>query len=96
MLFHVVFYILYITHRASKDIQTDIAFLTTRVCEKYEDDWVNLKRLLQYICSTIYMPLIPRADKLTIIKWWYDALYAVYQDCRNYIGATMLFRQRVG
>jgi hypothetical protein len=63
--------------------------LTTRVNEPDEDDWGKLKRLLKYIHANIYMPLILRADSLSIIKWWVAASYAAHGDCRGHTGATM-------
>jgi hypothetical protein len=59
------------------------------VREPDEDDWTKLKRLLTYIRATIYMPLILRADSISIIKWWVDASYATHGDCRGHTGATM-------
>ena len=46
-----------------------------------KDDWGKLRRVLGYAKATLYMPLILRADSLTIIKWWVDASFAVHGDC---------------
>ena len=35
------------------------------------------------------MPLIIRADSLTIIKWWVDASYDMHPDMRVHMEATM-------
>jgi hypothetical protein len=35
------------------------------------------------------LPLILRADRLNIIKWWFDASFATHDDCRGHTGATM-------
>jgi hypothetical protein len=35
------------------------------------------------------LPLILRADRLNIIKWWVDASFATHDDCRGHTGATM-------
>jgi hypothetical protein len=86
---HSVAQLLFASSRARKDIQTAVSFLTTRVREPDEDDWTKLKRLLTYIRATIYMPLILRADSISIIKWWVDASYATHGDCRGHTGATM-------
>jgi hypothetical protein len=88
-LHHSVEQLLFASSRARKDIQIAVSFLTTRVKEPYEDDWGKLKRLLKYIRATIYMPLILRADGLSIIKWWVDASYTAHGDCRGHTGATM-------
>jgi hypothetical protein len=45
--------------------------------------------VLRYICCTIHLPLILRADSLTVIKWWVDASFATHGDFRGHKGATM-------
>ena len=37
------------------------------------------------------MPLILRAESLTIVKWWVDASYAAHPDTIGHTGATMYF-----
>jgi hypothetical protein len=86
---HYVAQLLLTTTRSRKDIQTSVAFLTTRVRGSDEDDWQKLKRVLRYIKGTIYLPLILRADRLNIIKWWVDASFAIHDDCRGHTGVTM-------
>jgi hypothetical protein len=65
---HAVAQLLFTSSSARKDIQLAVSFLTTRVKQPDEDDWNKLKRLLKYIRGKIYMPLILRADSLSIIK----------------------------
>jgi hypothetical protein len=86
---HDVAQLLFASSRARNDIQLAVSFLTTRVKQPDEDDWNKLKRLLKYIRGTIYMPLILRADSLSIIKWWVDASYATHWECRGHTGAMM-------
>jgi hypothetical protein len=86
---HAVSQLLFESSRASKDIHLAVSFLTTRVKQPDEDDWNKLKRLLKYIRGTIYMPLILRANSLSIIKWWVDASYATHGDCRGHTGAMI-------
>jgi hypothetical protein len=86
---HAVAQLLFASSIARKDIQLAVSFLTTKVKQPDEDDWNKLKRLLTYIRGTIYMPLILRANSLSIIKWWVDASYATHGDCRGHTGAMM-------
>jgi hypothetical protein len=86
---HAVAQLLFASSRTRKNIQLAVSFLTTRVKQPDEDDWSKLKRLLKYIRGTIYMPLILRANSLSIIKWWVDASYATHGDCRGHTGAMM-------
>jgi hypothetical protein len=86
---HCVAQLLFASARARKDIQSGVAFLTTRVRNPDEDNWLKLKRLLRYIRCTIQMPLILRADSLDVIKWWVDASFATHDSCRGQTGATI-------
>jgi hypothetical protein len=81
--------LLFASKRARKDIQTVVAFLTTIVKSPDKDDLGKVKRVLRNIRSTIYMPLILRADRLNIVKWWVDASFATHKDCWGHTGATM-------
>ena len=44
---------------------------------------------MQYIRSTIYIPLIMMVDKINIVKCWVDASYEIHTDYRSHIGATI-------
>ena len=54
---HTVAQLLFASARARRDIQTAVAFLTTRVKRPDKDDWGKLRRLLIYLKSTLYMKL---------------------------------------
>ena len=43
---------LFLCKRARPDLQTAVAFLTTRVRSPDEDDWKKLKRMVQYLRAT--------------------------------------------
>jgi hypothetical protein len=86
---HCVVQLLFASARARKDIQPAVAFLTTRVRNPDEDDWLKLKRLPRYIRIIIHTPLILRAESLNMIKWWVDASFATHDNCRGHTGATM-------
>ena len=55
-----------------------------------KDDWKKLRRLLRYLKLTNKSPLILRADKLNVIKWWSDASYAAHDDMRVHTGGNMV------
>jgi hypothetical protein len=48
------------------DIQTAVAFLTTRVKAPNEDDWGKLKRVLKYLNGTKSLKLYLSADTLSV------------------------------
>ena len=60
--------LLFLSARARRDIQTDVAFLTTRVKKTYEDNWFKLRRVIKYLKGTISLKLTLTADDLSIIK----------------------------
>ena len=90
ILHHIVAKLLFVAKRARPDIQVPIAFLTSRVTKADEDDWKKLKRLLQYLQSTIDMPLTLSIDNMSIIKTWVDASYAIHNDMRSHTGGTIM------
>ena len=75
--------------RAHRDIQTAVAFLTTRVKTPDEDDWGKLKRILNYLKGTRGLKLMLSVNDMSIIKWWIDASHATYDDCKGHSGAIM-------
>lgn len=86
---HIVAQLLFVTSRARRDIQTAIAFLTTRVKKPDEDDWGKLKRVLKYLKGTKRLKLSLSAENLSILKWWVDASHAVHEDCKSHTGMGM-------
>eukprot|EP00956_Cyclotella_meneghiniana_P039839 scaffold180856_cov40-Cyclotella_meneghiniana.AAC.4 len=72
---HSVAQLLFVSTRVRRDIQTAVAFLTTRVKRPDEDDWGKLKRVLKYLKGTLHMKLVLSVDELGIIRWWVDASY---------------------
>ena len=88
--FHsVVALLLFVSRRCRLDIQTAVAFLTTRVSKPTEDDWRKLKRVLQYLRGTIDLKLTLGADDILKAKSWVDVSYGVHDDCRSHTGGAM-------
>ena len=86
---HTTAQLLFMCSRARRDIQTAVAFLTTRVKKPDQDDWGKLKRVLKYLNGTKHMKLKLTVENLSIIKWWIDASYNVHWDARGHNGAMM-------
>jgi hypothetical protein len=61
---HMVSPILFMAMWSRQNIQTAVAFLTTRVKNLDVDDWGKLKRVLKYLNGTKYLKL-----KLSIDNW---------------------------
>jgi hypothetical protein len=84
---HTVAQLLFMEKRARQDIQTVVAFLTTRVKSPDEDDWGKLKRVLKYLNGNKYLKLMLTVDSLAVLKWYVDGLYNVHWDCKGHGGA---------
>jgi hypothetical protein len=85
----VVAKLLYVSHRGRPDIQLAVAFMCTRVSCSTMQDWLKLKRLLQYLNRTIDDVLIIGADSLTKLMTWVDAAYGVHRDMKSHTGGAM-------
>jgi hypothetical protein len=81
--------LLFISRRCRLDIQTAVGFLTTRVSCPTEDDWVKLRRVLQYLRGTIDLTLTLGADDIRKMKSWVDVSYGVHADCKSHTGGAM-------
>jgi hypothetical protein len=80
---------LFLCKRARPDIQTAVAFLTTRVKRPDTDDYKKLTRVIKYLRSTPNLALTLEADNTHIIKWWVDASFAVHKDMKSHTGGTL-------
>lgn len=89
MFHHVVARLLFASTRVRRDIQTTVAFLTTRVKQPGEDDWGKLKRVLKYLNGTRRLHLTLTVDSLSSIKWYVDGSHQIHDDCRGHTGALM-------
>jgi hypothetical protein len=91
-IFHsVVAKLLYVSKRSRLDIQLPIAFLCTRVSCSTTQDWMKLKRVLEYLRGTLDEFLTLGADDIGMMKTWVDASYAVHQDMKSHTGGVVSF-----
>ena len=88
---HLTAKLLYLSKRTRPDIQTAIAFLTTRVSSPDHDDYKKLGRCLKYVAETKDIPLVLEAVGLHSICWWVDASFGVHPNLRSHTGATLSF-----
>jgi hypothetical protein len=77
--------------RIRRDIQTTVAFLTTRVKRPDNDDWGKLQRVLKYLHSTRYLKLTLFAESLSNIVWYVDASHQLHDDCKGHTGSILTF-----
>ena len=89
MFHHIVAKSLFLSKRGRPDLQTAIAFLSTRVKTPDNDDYKKLARMIKYMRSTKELVLTLSADPTQIVQWWIDGSYAVHPDMRGHTGAAM-------
>jgi hypothetical protein len=75
--------------RARPDLQTAVAFLSTRVRAPNEDDYKKLIRMMQFLRATKDEFLTLGAHSLHNVRWWVDASYAVHPDMKSHTGGAM-------
>jgi len=85
---HTVAQLLFMATRARRDIQTAVAFLTTRVKNPDEDDWGKLKRVLKYLKRTRYLKLRLTVENMRMLKWYADGSHNVHWDCKGHRGTV--------
>ncbi len=86
--------LLFMATRACWDIQTAVAFLTTRVKAPNEDYWGKLKRVLPYLKGTKYLKLTISVEDLGILKWYMGGSHNVHWDCKGHAGAMFTLEGR--
>ena len=90
---HYTAQLLFLSKRARPDLQTAVAFLTTRVREPDNDDYKKLSRVMKYLQQYPHLPLILGSDGKGNIYWSVDAAFAVHNDMRGHTGAHMSLGQ---
>jgi hypothetical protein len=86
---HNVAKLLFLCKRARPDLQTAVAFLTTRVKKPDTDDQKKLVRVMRYLRGTKGMPLTLQANGVHVVNWWIDAAFAVHVDMKGHTGGAM-------
>ena len=86
---HITAQLLFLSKRTRPDIQTAIAFLSTRVSRPDIHDWKKLGRVIRYLRGTKDLEMILESNSLNVIKWWADGAFAVHSDSKSHTGAVM-------
>ena len=82
--------LLFLSKRARPDVQTVVAFLTTRVRAPDEDDYKKLSRVMKYLGGSMIDKILTlEGDAMHLVKWWVDGSFAVHHDMKSHTGATM-------
>jgi hypothetical protein len=87
---HNVAKLLFLCKHARPDLQTAVAFLSTRAKEPDQDDYKKLTtRTMKYLRGTIDLSLTLEADDLHVVKWRVDALFAAHPNMKSHTGGMM-------
>ena len=89
MFHHNVAKLLFLCKWVQPDLQTAVAFLSTRVKAPDEDDYKKLTRVMYYLHATARLPLTLEADTLQVIKWWIDGAFATHPDMWIHTGGML-------
>jgi len=81
--------LLFLSKRGRPDIQTAVAFLSTRVKNPDGDDLKKLSRVIKYLDGSVDIVLRLSAQAPLVIKWWIDGSFAIHRDMRSHTGGTM-------
>jgi hypothetical protein len=81
--------LLFACQRSRPDIQTAVAFLSSRVQAPDRDDYKKLRRVMQYIRGSLDQVRTMEADGTGLAKWWIDASFAVHPDMRGHTGGVL-------
>ena len=85
---HLTMQLMYLSQRGRPDIRTAVAFLSSRVANPDQDNYMKLGKVIKYLESTIDMTLRLQADETNLLQWWVDAAYANHPDMKGHTGAT--------
>ena len=88
---HCVAKLLYVSKRCRLDVQLPISFLCSRVTKSTEEDWCKLRRVLQYLNSTLDRRLLIGADDICLMSIFVDASYAIHEDMKSHTGGCIIF-----
>eukprot|EP00957_Ditylum_brightwellii_P038303 2895884-Ditylum_brightwellii.AAC.1 len=91
---HDIAKLIFLYQCAQPNIQTSMAFLSTRVKSPAEDDWKKHIRVMRYLHTTCDLPLMLEADSLNRMQWWINASFAVHPDMRSHSRGVIIDGER--
>ena len=85
---HLTMQLMYLSQRGIPDIRTAVAFLSSRVANPDQDNYMKLGKVIKYLESTLHLTLRLQADETNLLQWWVGAAYATHPDMKGHTGAT--------
>jgi hypothetical protein len=91
-LFHTfVMKCMFLCKRGRQDIQPGIEFLSTRVQDPTENDWMKLKKIINFLNNTKDEVTTMMMNDSGEIKWYIDAAFTVQKYHKSQTGAVCVF-----
>ena len=90
---HTVDQLLFMSERGRIDIQTYVAFLTTRVNIPDKDDWGKMKILLKCLKGKIHMKLMLPVYSMYMVIWWVVPSYNNHKYCKGHTKSMIYLRK---
>ena len=81
--------LLYIKKKVRPDLETTVAFLTTRVSKSDVDDWKKLGRVFTWALNRIDEKRVIGVRSLTEFYTWIDVAYVVHENMRGQTGGAI-------
>ena len=81
--------LLYLMKRVRPDLETSVSFLMKRVSKSTDEDWLKLKRVLEFLKKTKTDKRVIGARSLTQIWNFVDASHAVHHNMKSHTGGMM-------
>ena len=84
---------LFATKIARPDTGTAISYLTTRVIDPDQSNWMKMVHLFKFVRVDNDLPLILSVDKSGILKWYIDGSHVVHPNMRGHTGKGPTIKQ---
>jgi hypothetical protein len=79
---------MFLVKRGRSDVLPGVAFLSSRVREPNQGDWLKLVRLLGFLKKTREDVLTLEADDTQSLYWMIDASFGVHPEMKSHTGAV--------
>jgi hypothetical protein len=81
--------LLYLAKRTRPDILLSVSYLTTKVIQPSQNDWVKLERVIKYLNGTQNLCIKLSTGVPTLIQAFCDASYGTHDDGKSHTGLVV-------
>jgi len=87
---HIVQKLLHVCKRSRLDLQVGIGYMCTRVKDPRQQDWMKLRRMLQYIRGTMDLKRVVSLENSLKMDIFIDASHATHHDMKGQTGGCIM------